>query len=129
MSRKRIVHSERVDLIEKAREAMLAAVQLYNNPIVSFKTESFIVLSQIAWTYLLHAYYRDKRVEYRYFNLVNKRRKFSRNSDGSIRYWDLKEFISRNVCPLDKNSINNLLFLIGLRNQVEHKKAVGLDSY
>jgi hypothetical protein len=30
MPRKRTVHSERVDLIEKAREAMLAAVQLYN---------------------------------------------------------------------------------------------------
>lgn len=41
----------------------------------------------------------------------------------------MKECVSRGVCPLDKNTINNLLFLIGLRNQVEHKKAVGLDSY
>jgi hypothetical protein len=129
MPRKRIVHSERVDLIEKAREAMLAAVQLYNNPLVSFKTESFIVLSSIAWTYLLHAYLRTKRIEYRYFTKVNQRRKFTRNADCSTRHWDLKECISREVCPLDKNTINNLLFLIGLRNQVEHKKAVGLDSY
>lgn len=52
MTRKRTVYSERVDLIQKAREAMLAAVQLYNNPLVSFKTESFIALSQIAWIYL-----------------------------------------------------------------------------
>jgi hypothetical protein len=129
MPRKRIVHSERVDLIEKAREAMLAAVQLYNNPLMGFKTESFIVLSSIAWTYLLHAYFRTQRIEYRYFTKGNKRRKFARNADGSARHWDLKECISREVCPLDKNTINNLLFLIGLRNQVEHKKAVGLDSY
>ena len=36
---------------------MLSAVQIYNNPLIGFKTESFIVLSLIAWTYLLHAYY------------------------------------------------------------------------
>jgi len=129
MKRKRLVHSERVDLIEKAREAMLAAVQLYNNPLVTFKTESFIVLSQIAWTYLLQAYYRSKKIEYRYFKKINKRRKFARNADGSLRYWDLRESISKDVCPLDKNTVNNLIFLSGLRNQVEHKKAVGLDSY
>lgn len=129
MARKRSIYSERVELIEKSREAMLSAVQLYNNPLVSFKTESFIVLSQIAWTYLLHAYYRGKRIEYRYCRLVNKRRKFTRNADGTIRYWDLKECVSKDVCPLDKNTTNNLLFLIGLRNQIEHKKAVGLDSY
>src|SRR5262249_41166629 len=32
-------------------------------------------------------------------------------------------------CPLDKDTKNNLEFLIGLRHQVEHKKASGLDSY
>ena len=32
-------------------------------------------------------------------------------------------------CPLDKNTTNNLNFLIGLRNQIEHRKASGLDSY
>jgi hypothetical protein len=129
MPRKRTVHSERVDLIEKAREAMLAAVQLYNNPLVSFKTESFIVLSQIAWLYLLHAHYRAQRLEYRYYTQVNKRRKFARNADGSFRYWELKQCLSCAPCPLDRNTVNNLLFLVGLRNQVEHKKAVGLDSY
>lgn len=129
MKRKRTVHSERVDLIQKAREAMLAAVQLYNNPLVSFKTKSFIVLSQIAWTYLLQAHYRSKKIEYRYFKRIKKRRKFVRNADGSVRYWDLRQCISKDVCPLDKNTINNLMFLSGLRNQVEHKKAVGLDSY
>ena len=42
---------------------MLAAVQVFNNPLTTFKTESFIVLSMIAWTYVLHAYYRKGRIE------------------------------------------------------------------
>jgi hypothetical protein len=127
MSRK--IYSERIDLIQKAREAMLSAVQIYNNPLISFKTESFIVLSLIAWTYLLHAHYRATCVDYRYFSRRGKRKKFSRNPDGSIRYWSLMDCISKGNCPLDKDTKNNLSFLIGLRNQVEHKKATGLDSY
>ena len=113
----------------KAREAMLSAVQIYNNPLISFKTESFIVLSLIAWTYLLHAYYRGKGTDYRYFTKTGKRKKYSQNPDGSIKYWDLKECVSIIDCPLDKDTINNLIFLIGLRNQIEHRKANGLDSY
>lgn len=127
MSRK--IFSEKIDLIHKAREATLSAVQIYNNPLITFKTESFIVLSVIAWTYMLHAYYRSKGVDYRYFTKPKKRKKFDRNPDGSIRYWDLTECISKKICPLDKDTKNNLEFLIGLRNQIEHKKATGLDSY
>lgn len=126
---KRKVFSEKRDLINKAREAMLSAVQIYNNPLITFKTESFIVLSIIAWTYLLHAYFRSKGIDYRYFTRVGSRKRYIRNPDGSIKYWDLKECISKSSCPLDKNTINNIEFLIGLRNQVEHKKADGLDSY
>jgi hypothetical protein len=44
---------------------MLSAVQIHNNPQVDFKAELFIVTSVIAWTYLLHAYYRKAGVEYR----------------------------------------------------------------
>jgi len=125
----RTIYSEKVDLIMKSREAMLSAVQIYNNPLISFKTESFIVLSLIAWTYLLHAYYRAQRVDYRYFSKMGRRKKYIKNPDGSIKYWDLKECISKSTCPLDKDTINNLNFLIGLRNQIEHRKASGLDAY
>ena len=125
----RAIYSEKVDLILKAREALLSAVQIYNNPLISFKTESFIVLSLIAWTYLLHAHYRTKGVDYRYYTKTGKRKKYDKNPDGSIKYWDLKECISKNDSPIDKDTFNNLVFLIGLRNQIEHRKANGLDSY
>jgi Protein of unknown function (DUF3644) len=126
---KRTSYSEKRDLILKAREAMLSAVQIYNNPLITFKTEAFIVLSIIAWTYLLHAHYRSNKIEYRYFTKKVKRKIFARNPDRSIRFWELRECISKDVCPLDNNTKNNLHFMIGLRNQVEHRKAAGLDSY
>ena len=36
------------ELVEKSREAALAAVQIFNNPQVTFKSEIFIVLMNIA---------------------------------------------------------------------------------
>ena len=54
-------------LLQKSREAALNAVQTFNNPLTTFKAETFIVLMHIAWTYLLHAYYRHKGIEYRYY--------------------------------------------------------------
>lgn len=44
---------------------MLTAVQVFNNPQVEFKSELFIVTTVIAWTYLLHAFYRKKHIDYR----------------------------------------------------------------
>lgn len=126
---KRQLFSEKLELIKKSREAALAAVQVFNNPLSTFKTESFIVLFVIAWTYLLHGYYRSKKIEYRYYSKSGKRKRFQKNPDGSIKYWDLRECISKEACPLDKNTINNLNFIIGLRNQIEHRKASTIDSY
>lgn len=123
------MRSEKIELILKAREAALSAVQVYNNPLTNFKTESFIVLFVIAWTYILHAFYREKNIDYRFYTIPNKRKKFVKNSDGTIKYWDLSKCLADLNCPLDNNTKNNLNFLIGLRNQIEHKKAQGLDSY
>ncbi|MBU4305947.1 MAG: DUF3644 domain-containing protein [Candidatus Omnitrophica bacterium] len=128
VKRKRRLYSERLELVEKSREAALSAVQIYNNPTTTFKTESFLVLFVIAWVYLLHAHYRKKRIEYRYYKVVNGRKKYDK-IDGAYKYWDLSKCFSIAECPLDSHTVNNLKFLIGLRNQIEHKKAVGLDSY
>lgn len=125
---RRRLYSERVELIQKSREATLSAVQIYNNPTTTFKTESFIILFIIAWVYLLHAHYRSKKVDYRYYEIINGRKKYA-YADGGRKYWDLSKCISVSECPLDKHTVNNLKFLIGLRNQIEHKKAIGLDSY
>ena len=54
------------ELLIKAREAMLHAVQGFNNPRAHFKSEVFIVTAVIAWTYLLHAHFKASSVDYRH---------------------------------------------------------------
>ncbi len=46
----------------RAREAMILAVQVFNGPGFQFKTELFVVLANIAWTYALHEYYGRKNI-------------------------------------------------------------------
>ena len=70
--------SIQTELLRESREAALNAVQAFNNPRATFKTETFIVLMVIAWTRLLHAYYRREGIEYRYFERGPKRRRFKR---------------------------------------------------
>ena len=62
-----MVWSIKNELIEKSKEAMMSAIQIYNNPLIKFKSEIFIVTSVISWTYLMHAYYRSINVDYRYY--------------------------------------------------------------
>src|SRR5438874_2576792 len=42
------------ELLVKAREAMIAAVHVFNSAGLTFRAELFIVTTIIAWTYLLH---------------------------------------------------------------------------
>ena len=90
-------------LLYKSREAALNAVQTFNNPLTTFKTETFIVLMNIAWMYLLHAYYRREGVEYRY-SKGSKRRKFDRTKSGAFKYWELERCLNDKACPLQPNS-------------------------
>ena len=103
-------------------------MQTFNNPLTTFKTETFIVLMTIAWTYLLHAHYRGQGVEYRYYKQHGKRRKFDRLESGAFRYWELSRCLNESACPLDGQTKNNLRFLIGLRNEIEHHHSAGVDE-
>ena len=118
----------KLELLRKSREAALNAVQTFNNPLTTFKAETFIVLMVIAWTYLLHAYYRREGVEYRYYERRPKRRKFNRTKTGAYKYWELGKCLGVSACPLDDPTKSNLHFLIGLRNEIEHHQSVGSDE-
>ena len=41
--------------LSKARDAALAAVEIYNKPAIDFRAGNYIVLMVIAWTALFHA--------------------------------------------------------------------------
>ena len=79
----RRVGSIKGELLKKSREAALAAVQIFNNPNISFNSESYVVLMIIAWTYLLHAYFRDQKIKYRYCQQNGKRREFDNTKHGA----------------------------------------------
>lgn len=126
--RNRRVGSIKSELIKKSREAALAAVQIFNNPNIVFKSETYVVLMIIAWTYLLHAYYRSNNVEYRYFTQNGKKRNFSKTKHGASKYWELERCLNETNCPIDKDTANNLRFLIGLRHEIEHQMTTRIDD-
>ena len=128
-TRNRKVKSVKTELLTKSREAMLSAVQIFNNPNIQFKSESFIVLSNIAWMYLLHAYYRGKKIEYRYHDLVNTRKRYHRTKRGAYKYWELERCLNENESPIDNVTSSNLRFLIGLRHEIEHQMTTKIDEY
>lgn len=126
--RLRRVGSIKGELLKKSREAALAAVQIFNNPNISFKSESYVVLMIIAWTYLLHAYFRDQKIEYRYYQQRGQRREFDKTKHGAYKYWELERCLNDADSPLDKDTSNNLRFLIGLRHEIEHQMTTRIDD-
>ena len=128
-TRKRTIGSMRSELVAKSREAALAAIRIFNDPQVQFKSETFIVLMMIAWTYLLHAYYRGKGVDYRYYKQGKARKTYDRTKHGAYKYWGLERCLNETTCPVDSGAANNLRFLIGLRHEIEHQMTRALDSY
>ncbi len=125
----RKIGSIKTELLTKSREAMLTSVQIFNNPNIQFKSESFIVLSNIAWTYLLHAYYRTNNIEYRYFETHGQRKRFDKTKRGAFKYWELERCLNDDQCPIDNIAKSNLKFLIGLRHEIEHQMTTRIDDY
>ncbi len=115
------------ELLLKSREAALAAVQIFNSPMITFKSEIYIVLMNIAWTYLLHAYYRQKKVEYRYHMKSGNRRRYDKTKHGADKHWELEHCLNDTKSPIDKDAANNLRFLIGIRHEIEHQMTGRLD--
>jgi len=126
---KRSFKSLKDELVKKSRESMLAAVQIYNNPQVTFKAETFVTLAVIGWTYLFHAYYRDQRIDYRYYKQVGKIKKYDKTKYGAYKHWELERCLNCDACPLDKDTSANLRFLIGIRHEIEHQMTNKIDEY
>ncbi|MDI6832297.1 MAG: hypothetical protein QMD02_00425 [Bacteroidales bacterium] len=50
-------------LLQKAKDSALLAVEFYNKPAVSFKSVGFITMMCIAWTSLFHAYFFKNKIK------------------------------------------------------------------
>lgn len=129
MPRVRTVGSVKAELVTKAKESALCAIKVFNDPLIKFKSEAFVVLLVVAWTYMLHAYYRSKGIDYRYFNQNARRKTYDRTKHGAKKHWELERCLDDAACPIDKDTRNNLKFLIGLRHEIEHQMTRSLDNY
>jgi hypothetical protein len=129
MNGKRRLYSVSDELLNKSRESALSAIQIFNSPAMMFKSETYVVLMIIAWTYLLHSYYRKHGIEYRYYKQGKQRRVFDRTKAGAYKYWELERCLNDSSCPVDKDTANNLRFLILLRHEIEHQMTMRLDEF
>lgn len=108
------------ELLIKAREAMIAAVQTFNSAGLTFRAELFIVTAIIAWTYLLHAWFKREGVDYCYSGQKTK--------EGADRYWDLGHCLKQGRCPAKEGVARNLEFLIEIRHEIEHRSTSRIDD-
>ena len=113
------------ELLIKAREAMIAAVHIFNGAGLTFRTELFIVTSIIAWTYLMHAWFRREGIDFRYMKSDGTVKKTKQGEDC---YWELGKCLRHERCPVPKGTIKNLEFLTELRHEIEHRSTNRIDD-
>ena len=58
----------------------------------------------------------------------NGKRKFERTKNGAYKFWELERCLNESSSPLDKNTSNNLRFLIGIRHEIEHQMTTQIDD-
>jgi len=113
--------------LTKARDATLAAVEIYNKPAIDFRAGNYIVLMVIAWTALFHAiFYRRGTKPWYLLASAGKRKRYKR-IDGDLAHWELAECIQQYFTTSHPPERKNLEFILGLRNKIEHRSMPHLD--
>ncbi len=110
-------------LIHKAKEFALLAVSVYNNPYTEFKSYGFIVNIVIAFTALFHAIFEKKGHPYFYLDKDGN----PEMVDGEMKAWELSECCKQFWGGTHMAERENLSFLIGLRNKIEHRSLPAVD--
>jgi hypothetical protein len=112
------------ELLIKAREAMIGAVHTFNGAGITFRAELFIVSAIIAWTYLLHAWFRRAGIDYRYY----RKGEVVLTKHGAEKFWELEKCLNDHRCPVPNGPKNNLKILINLRHEIEHRSTNRIDD-
>lgn len=116
------------ELLIKAREAMIAAVHIFNSAGLTFRAELFIVTAVIAWTYLLHAWFKREGIDYRHTKNQNGQRVVITTHNGADKFWDLSQCLKCGRCPIEHGEKDNLNFLLQLRHEIEHRSTNRIDD-
>lgn len=105
-------------IIESALDAALLAVEVYNKPRTTFRSEAYIVLMIIAWTRLFHAYF-NAAIGDKYYYREKGSTRYIRIK-GEKKAWELATCIAE-FGDLSEAVKKNLEFFIELRNRIEHR--------
>lgn len=116
--------AEEYRLLAKSREAALAAVRVYNDPLASFRTETFIMLMVVAWNSLIQAVLERARADY-----------YERDEQGAqiliegrAKVLDTWQLVERALPDDEYRDVRaNLDFFLKLRNQIAHRYLPALD--
>lgn len=111
-------------MLSKATESALLAVEVYNKPATRFKSGGYIVLMCIAWTALFHAIFMRKKIKPIYRDRSGCRFK---RVNGELSYWELSTCVSKYYPGANNPIRKNIEFFIPLRNKIEHKFTPELD--
>jgi hypothetical protein len=104
-------------ILEASIDSALLAVEVYNKPRTSFRSEAFISLMVMAWTRLFHAHFNATIGDKYYYKKKNGRYELI---DGERKSWELSTCVSR-YARLSAPAEKNLQFFIKLRNKIEHR--------
>jgi hypothetical protein len=109
-------------LVLKAREAAMLAVDIYNRPVTSFRSQGFTVMMVISWTSLMHAIFEMRNKNYFYNDKDGNVIIF----DGDKKAWELSKCIDEcsNLSQAVKANIN--MFVL-MRNKIEHRYSPVFD--
>lgn len=110
--------------VRKAVEIFKTAILVYNNNIIFTRSETFIVLSIIAWTYVLHAHLTGQGVSPVYKNPDETPVML----DGQEKLWELSYCIERPEAGLSVGEKANLKYLIAIRNAIEHRSSEDINE-
>ena len=108
------------DILEGSIDAALLAVEVYNKPRTTFRSQAYIVLMIIAWTRLFHAYFNKTIGDRYYYKKPNGRYELI---NGERKAWELTTCIKEyeKYESLNEAVKANLCFFVRLRNKIEHR--------
>lgn len=116
--------SEQVEeLVVKARDSAILAIDIYNRPIIAFRSQGYIVMMVIAWTALFHAVYELEGIDYFY----KEKNGNDKIVDGDKKAWELDICIDKCENLISSAVKKNLRLFISLRNKIEHRYVPAFD--
>jgi len=113
--------------LDKALATATAAVEAYNRPGRRFRTAQYIVLIIMAWTAAFHAAFYSHRKRPWYSEGSGRGTRYKR-VDGEPRHWELEQCLKQWYFDKNPAERQNLRFLVGLRNKIEHRHLPELDA-